>query len=172
MSSGYVLLGAFFVGAMLFVGVGYLVSRLLQSQKPNEQKLAPYECGEESQDSGQSVFNFRFQFPALIFLLFEVEIVLLSPILLAQNHPGAGFTQDTWFFQIKLIALVFVGLLGLGFVLALALGYLDWDKPEMKPVVFEGPIPDWAYEQANLTFERSQIAVQESNPGISPVPGT
>lgn len=165
--SGYILLGAFFIGAFLFVGLGYLVSRLLQTQKPNDQKLAPYECGEESQGQGQSAFNFRFQLPALIFLLFEVEIVLLAPILLAQNQPVTGFNSSQWFFQIQLIAVVFVMILGLGYVLALSLGYLDWDKPELEPVIFEGPIPDWAYEQANLDFDRAQLAQSQAKAALT-----
>lgn len=164
--SGYIVLGAFFLGGLLFVGFGYLISRLLQTQKPSDQKLAPYECGEESQGQGQSAFNFRFQLPALIFLLFEVEIVLLAPVLLAQDQPVVGITPGQWFFQIQILVVVFILILGLGYVLAIALGYLDWDKPDLEPVIFEGPIPDWAYEQANLDFEKLELARRGSKPAL------
>lgn len=154
--SGYAVLGSFFLGGLLFVGLGFLVSRWLQRPDPNPEKLSPYECGEESVGWGSTHFNFRFQLPAIIFLLFEVEIVLLAPVLLAQSNPPEGLAGAEWLLRVKWAAVLFVALLGLGFAAAWALGYLDWDKPEQKPMVYEGPVPDRAYEQANLTFEREQ----------------
>lgn len=139
------------------MGLGFLVSKWLSPNRPNPQKLAPYECGEESTGRGSTFFNFRFQLPAIIFLLFEVEIVLLAPVLLAQSDPPSEVNISVWFSLIKWAAFLFVLILGLGFAAAWSLGYLDWDKPDMKPVVFEGPIPDWAYEQVNLTFEKVQL---------------
>jgi len=154
MVSGYILVLAFFLGAVLFVAVGYGISRLLQNQKPNSQKLSPYECGEESTQMGKTSFHFRYYLPAIIFLLFAVEIVLIAPVLLAQNAIPESFTIKEWHFLLKSESLLFMLVLVTGYALALSLKYLDWDKPTIKPLIFEGPVPDFAYEQFNIEQEK------------------
>jgi NADH-quinone oxidoreductase subunit A len=154
MRSGYQLLFFFMLGALGFVAFGYFISRWLQTQKPNAQKLSAYECGEEASGFGHQTFNFRFYLPALIFLIFEVEIVMLAPILLAQKSVPEGFTSTSWFSLVQLEAVIFIALLGIGYALAWSLGFLNWEKPTVEPMVFEGPVPDFAYEQSNLESEK------------------
>jgi NADH-quinone oxidoreductase subunit A len=154
MISGYILILAFFSGALVFVAVGFGLSRLLQSQKPNSQKISPYECGEESMPMEKTSFHFRYYLPAIIFLLFEVEIVVMAPVLLAQTEIPENFNQNGWQFLLKTESILFLVILVTGYALALSLKYLDWDKPEIKPIVFEGPIPDFAYEQFNIEQEK------------------
>ena len=149
MVSGYFMLGLFFAGGFLFVTLGLAASWLIQIRKPGAQKNMAYECG-EAPTSMPSSLNFRFYLPVLVFLLFEVEIVLLAPILLAKNHIGEGFKADGWVGQLRWAALIFVGLLGVAYLFALALRYLDWEKLRPEPIVFEGAVPDFAYEQFNL----------------------
>jgi NADH-quinone oxidoreductase subunit A len=102
MISGYILILAFFSGALVFVAVGYGLSRLLQSQKPNSQKLSPYECGEDGVPMEKTSFQFRYYLPAILFLLFEVEIVLMAPVLLAQNEVPENFTLNNWHFLLSI----------------------------------------------------------------------
>lgn len=144
----------FFLGAVLFVGFGLLFSSFLQTQNSNEQKGTAYECGEESISPAIHGVPFRFYLPALIFLIFEVEIVLLAPVLLSQGNLPENWTSAEWMNLIKTEAIVFVVFLALGYILALKLGYFEWERPTIKPMVFEGPVPDFAYEQFNIEIER------------------
>jgi len=152
----YLLLLSFFSGGFLFIGLGYGLSRLLQTQKPNPQKLAFYECGEEPSEGKGARFNFRYFLPAVLFLLFEIEIVLLAPVLLARFHPPEGNSPQGWEFLVRWELLVFALLLSAGYIFALSGGYLSWEKPEIEPPVFNGPVPDFAYEQYNLEQERAR----------------
>jgi len=159
MISGYILVLAFFCGALVFVAIGYGISRLLQSQKPNSQKLSPYECGEESILMEKTSFHFRYYLAAIIFLLFEVDIVLMAPVLLAQDAIPENFSAKEWHFLLKTESLLFVLILITAYALALSLKYFDWDKPQVKTVVFEGPVPDFAYEQFNIEQEKKWAEV-------------
>ena len=157
MISGYLIIVAFFAGAILFVAFGYLASLLLQTKKPNIQKLSPYECGEEGEPMGKTSFHFRFYLPAIIFLLFEVEIVLFSPIFLAQDAFDSNWKSAEWMQLLKAESILFFVILATGYAFAISLKYFDWDKPELKPVSFEGPVPDFAYEQYNIEQERKNV---------------
>jgi len=154
MNSGYILVLAFFAGGMLFVAIGYGISRLLQTQKPNAQKLSSYECGEEEIPIGKSSFHFRYYLPAVIFLLFEVEIILIAPVLLAQESNPIGWNKSDWNFLLKAEAILFFAILAFGYVYAISQKYLDWERPIPKTPFFEGSIPDFAYEQFNIEQEK------------------
>jgi len=152
--SPYLLPFYFFLGACLFVLAGMGFSCLLQTQKPNSQKLASYECGEESENFENPSLPFKYYLPALIFLIFEVEIVLIAPVLLAQHLNPEGVTVLNWVNVLKIEAFLFAILLAIGYFLALRFGYFTWEQPKRRNLVFEGPVPDFAYEQFNLEMER------------------
>ena len=69
----------FIAGGTIFILVTFLVSRFIRPARPNPEKLSTYESGEEPISEAWSQFNIRFYIVALIFLLFEVEIVFLFP---------------------------------------------------------------------------------------------
>ena len=83
----------------LFASVGFLfvfaclvLGRFLRPNAPTAQKLETYECGEPSIGSGMVQFDLRFYVVALLFLIFEVEVVLFFPpaTMLGQaNHAQA-----------------------------------------------------------------------------------
>ena len=58
------------------VGFAFFITRLIAPNNPNPEKLTSYECGEEPVGSAWLPFNSRFYVIALIFLLFDVEMVL------------------------------------------------------------------------------------------------
>jgi NADH-quinone oxidoreductase subunit A len=142
----------FFCGGFLFIGLGFGLSLLLQKQKPNPEKLSFYECGEEPGPTG-SRFNLRFFLPAMVFVLMEVELALLAPVLL--NRFGIeGIGQEESKGLLKTEVLIFLLILGAGFLLALGKKYFDWQRPETMVPSFQGPVPDFAYEQYNLDREK------------------
>lgn len=116
--------GAVFVFLLLgtvFVVGGYLTARLLRPSRPNPEKLSVYECGEEAVGTSWVKFNIRFYVVALIFIIFDVEVVFLFPW-------ATVFKQLGPFALIE--ALVFAGILIIGLVYAWVKGDLDWVRPK------------------------------------------
>lgn len=96
--------------AVLLLGLNLL----LASHKPDEAKVSAYECG-FSPVYGQtrSTFQIHFFLVALLFLVFDLEILLLFPIALTLYHVSMfGFS----------IALIFFIVLTIGFVLEIGSG--------------------------------------------------
>ena len=69
----------YIIGGSLFIVITLFVSRLIRPNRPSPEKLAPYESGEEAIGPAWIQFNIRFYIVALVFLLFEVEIIFLFP---------------------------------------------------------------------------------------------
>ncbi|TVR15273.1 MAG: NADH-quinone oxidoreductase subunit A [Balneolaceae bacterium] len=115
---GYILL--FLVVGAVFVGVALFVAKLIRPDRPNATKLMTYECGEIPFGSAKVQFNNRFYIIGLMFLIFEVEILLL--------FPWAVVFKDIGMFAF-LAMFVFVFLIFIGFVYELGKGQLKWDIP-------------------------------------------
>ena len=104
----------------LFVAAGMLASWILRPRRPYPGKTAPYECGEDPVGDAWVKFNVRFYVIALIFLIFDVEVVFLFPWALVYRGFGLfGFLEMA----------VFLGILIVGFIYVWVKGDLDWDKP-------------------------------------------
>ncbi len=160
----------FIIGAMLFVMVAMTVARLIRPNRPNEEKLTSYECGEEAVGSAWGQFNIRFYVVALIFILFDVELVFLFPwAVVFGQKPLIEATNGLWGWFALAEMFVFVGILVLGLAYAWVKGYLDWVKPEVKPIKFETKVPMHLYEKINekYTVKRPQNkAIVSMNKGL------
>jgi NADH-quinone oxidoreductase subunit A len=119
---GYALL--FLLNGVVLASLTLLVAWLLRPSRPNPEKLSTYECGEEPVGNAWIQFNNRFYVIALMFLVFEVEVVLL--------FPWAVVYQDLGWYAFWAM-MVFVALIFVGFLYELGKGELQWDKP--RPVV-------------------------------------
>jgi NADH-quinone oxidoreductase subunit A len=147
----------FVIAGAIFVLVTLLVSRLIRPNRPSAQKLSTYESGEEPQGLAWVQFNLRFYVLALIFLLFEAEIIFLFPWatvfakkeLLEQTNGAWG-----WFSLIEMI--IFILILALGLAYAWVNGHLDWVKPKPKPTEYTSPVPKSFYESINQKFSGQQ----------------
>ncbi|HWP49271.1 MAG TPA: NADH-quinone oxidoreductase subunit A [Candidatus Limnocylindrales bacterium] len=111
------------VGVLFLVGsllAARLASRLLHSRTLNPDKLTNYECGERPIGGTAIQFNIRFYVIALIFVIFEVEVVFL--------YPWAVVFKDLGFFAfVEMSVFIFILLLGLAYVWCK--GDLEWVKP-------------------------------------------
>lgn len=114
----------FLVFGALFVLMNVMLSRLLQPRNPHPMKLSTYECGELPEGDSWIQFNIRFYVIALVFLIFEVEIVFLFPW-------AVVFKQLGMFAFVEMMIFVFILLVGLAYVWAK--GDLEWDKPRSVP---------------------------------------
>ncbi|MDT8324940.1 MAG: NADH-quinone oxidoreductase subunit A [Bacteroidota bacterium] len=69
----------FIILGLVFVAGGLLVAKILRPHNPTDEKTLPYECGEDPIGPQWMRFNIRFYVVALIFILFDVELVVLFP---------------------------------------------------------------------------------------------
>jgi NADH-quinone oxidoreductase subunit A len=105
---------------------------LVASSNPDAAKVSPYECGMNSVSDARQKFQVSFFLVALLFIVFDVEVLFLYPLAVSLYHVSAfGF----W------IAMVFILILTVGFVYELAKGALDYAKASSKkypPAYFKG----------------------------------
>ena len=116
-----------FIGIVL-IYLPLLIQKLLAPNNPNPDKLATYDCGEESEGSAWVQFNIRFYVVALIFLIFDVEVVFLFPwavVFQSLVDNGLGFLAFIEMF-------IFVLILIIGFAYVWIKGDLDWVKMKLK----------------------------------------
>jgi NADH:ubiquinone oxidoreductase subunit 3 (subunit A) len=88
--------GLFFIIAFILPAAPILVSAIFGPKKPNDIKLQTYECGVETVGDTWVQFNVQYYIYGIIFLVFDVEMILLLPWALAFNELsvfafGAGF---------------------------------------------------------------------------------
>lgn len=149
----YIIVGIIFIVVTLFV------SKLIRPHRPNPEKLTTYESGEEAIGSAWPQFNIRFYIIALIFLLFEVEIVFLFPwSTVFANKELIKETAGAWGWFSLLEMVVFILVLALGLAYAWANGYLDWIKPDPKPTEFSSPVPKAHYDALNEKYKKQKTS--------------
>jgi NADH-quinone oxidoreductase subunit A len=109
--------------ATVFVFGNLALGWLVRPRRPGMEKNSIYECGEPTIGSTWIRFNSRFYTVALVYLLFDVEVVVLMPALLVLRHQ----IVPTGFGFVALVSLlVFLGLLVLGLAYEWFYGNLDW----------------------------------------------
>lgn len=108
----------FFLGGVVMVGVGILVSNLLAPKSANPQKEEPYECGIPTQGSAWIQFKVGYYLFAILFLIFDVETVFIFPWAVVMKKVGlAAFIEILIFFLV----------LGLGLLYAWKKKALKWE---------------------------------------------
>ncbi len=118
----------FLIVGVVFVAGGMITSWLLRPNRPYPSKLSTYECGETPIGDTRIRFNIRFYVVALIFLIFEVEVVFLFPWATVYKDLG-------WFAFIEM--LVFLVILFVGYAYVWRKGDLEWDRPAPKVPRYE-----------------------------------
>jgi len=88
----------FLIIGVIFVAGGLITNRLIRPHKPNPEKSTIYECGEEPIGNPWVKFNIRFYTVALIFLIFEVEVVFLFPWAVIYKELGCSHLLKWLFF--------------------------------------------------------------------------
>jgi NADH-quinone oxidoreductase subunit A len=103
------------------IGIGLVlltVGRLLSPNKPDAEKLSPYECGFEAFEDARMKFDVRYYLIAILFILFDLEIAFLFPWAVVLPDIGIfGFWS----------MMVFLAILIVGFVYEWKKGALEWE---------------------------------------------
>lgn len=134
---------------VLLVSVTMFLAKVLAPNKPNPIKLSTYECGEETTGSAWVQFNPRFYVIALVFLLFDVELIFVFPwaTVFGQSELIAADARWGWFTLIEMG--IFLSILILGLVYVWVRGDLNWIKPKHTIPSIQIGIPSDAYQALN-----------------------
>jgi NADH-quinone oxidoreductase subunit A len=151
----------FLITGIVMILLLFGVNRLLAPRNPNPEKLSTYECGEEPTGNAWLPFNSRFYVIALVFLLFDVEMVFVFPwaTVFGNKEIIALDARWGWFSLIEMF--VFLGILILGLAYVWVKGDLDWIKPNPTVPDSGTNIPQSLYDKINL--QQSAFKVKEFN---------
>ena len=103
------------------LGLGLLLlslGALLAPNRPDAQKLSPYECGFEAFEDARMKFDVRYYLVAILFILFDLEIAFLVPW--AVVLPEIGFEGFV-------AMMIFLLILVVGFAYEWKKGALEWE---------------------------------------------
>lgn len=153
---GFVFL--FILGAvglfLLVMGVAWFI----RPSRPTFEKLTSYESGEEAIGGTNVRFNVRYYLVALVFVLFDVELVFLFPWATVFGDPTfMAETNGLWGWFTLFEAAIFVLILALGLAYVWSQGLLDWESTSVKKKdTFVSPVPTDMYAKINEKYAKSQ----------------
>ena len=108
----------FFIAGIVMVGGGIIASTLLAPKSKNTVKEEPFECGIETEGPTWIQFKVGYYLFAILFLIFDVEIILTFPWAVVMKRLGmVAFIEIT----------IFISILGLGLMYAWKKGALKWE---------------------------------------------
>ncbi len=141
----------FLITGTVLVLLTFYLGKLLAPNHPNKEKNLSYECGEEPEGNSWVQFNSRFYVIALIFLLFDVEMVFVFPwaTIFAQKELLEADNRWGWLTFTEMF--IFISILMLGLIYVWRKKDLDWIKP--KPIIpsTDVNIPFSIYQQLNTS---------------------
>jgi len=113
-----------FIGLLTVVAIGLAVvplvlAKFLAPNKPGKSKTSAYECGLESSGDPWVQFKVQYYIYALLFVIFDVEVVFIYPWALIWKAPDLGLVA---FVEMA----IFIGILAVGLVYAWKKGVLEW----------------------------------------------
>ncbi|HSS46829.1 MAG TPA: NADH-quinone oxidoreductase subunit A [Burkholderiales bacterium] len=100
--------------------IGWLLSQpgLLGTNRPDSEKLSPYECGFEAFEDARMKFDVRYYLIAILFIVFDLEIAFLFPWAVVLKEIGMfGFVS----------MMIFLAILVVGFIYEWMKGALEWE---------------------------------------------
>ncbi len=95
-----------------------VAGRILGPNRPDKEKLSPYECGFEAFEDARMKFDVRYYLVAILFIIFDLEIAFLFPWAVSLDTVGR--------FGIAAMG-IFLAILVVGFIYEWKKGALEWD---------------------------------------------
>jgi NADH-quinone oxidoreductase subunit A len=115
----FIVAGGFAVGNVL-------LSTLVGQRKRTKTKLMPYECGKDPVGSARERFSVKFYLIAMIFILFDIEVIFLVPWAAVYRALAAQGAAMRTFVYLEMM--IFVGLLFVGYIYVVKKGAFDWGE--------------------------------------------
>ena len=115
-----------FVVAAGFAVGNVLLSQLVGQRKQTRTKLMPYECGKDPVGSARERFSVKFYLIAMIFILFDIEVIFLIPWAVVFKPFMAEGQAYSLLIYVEMM--LFVLLLLIGYVYVVKKGAFDWGE--------------------------------------------
>lgn len=113
-----------FVVATGFALTNIILSQLVGQRKQTRTKLMPYECGKDPVGSARERFSVKFYLIAMIFILFDIEVIFLIPWAVVFKTLAAVSPEMRTLVYVEMM--LFVALLLAGYVYVLKKGLFNW----------------------------------------------
>lgn len=114
----------FVLVGLVFGCVPILLGWLIGPNRPDSEKLSPFECGFEAFEDARIKFDVRYYLVAITFIIFDLEVAFMFPwAAIFKEFVETGAVKMFGFAEM----FVFMGILIVGFVYAWAKGALDWE---------------------------------------------
>jgi NADH-quinone oxidoreductase subunit A len=116
---------------MFIVAGGFAVGNVLLSQfvgqrKRTKTKLMPYECGKDPVGSARERFSVKFYLIAMIFILFDIEVIFLVPWAVVYKSMASQAADVRLFVYLEMM--LFILLLLVGYIYVVKKGAFDWGE--------------------------------------------
>ena len=155
--------------ATLFAGLSLAGSRFLGPKKPTLAKLAPYECGIQPTRQPAQRFPVRFYLVAMIFVIFDIEIIFIYPWAVMYHQLGTFGLAEMVAFSIAVLV---------AFLYLISGGALDWGpvkrlaaaKPTDRPFTSSATVRRVPRPEALLAGLEPMEGSSPEEPGEQPAP--
>ena len=114
----YLFIGLLTIVAIILGAAPLLLAKFVAPKKPGFSKQAPYECGLISEGEPWVQFRVQYYVYALLFVIFDVEVVFIYPWALVWKELGPAVLAEM---------VLFIGILAVGLVYAWKKGVLEWN---------------------------------------------
>jgi NADH-quinone oxidoreductase subunit A len=118
MLSNYIPLALMMLVAIIFGVIMANLSKWLGPKKPTREKLSVYESGMVPIGSTRERVSVKYYIVAMLFIIFDIEIVFLYPWAVTFDKIGAFAIGEMF---------IFIGLLFIGYIYVIKKGALEWD---------------------------------------------
>src|SRR5712691_3326207 len=125
-----------FIVAAGFAVTNVMLSQFLGQRKRTRTKLMPYECGKDPVGSARERFSVKFYLIAMIFILFDIEVIFLVPwavVFKTLASPAYGLRT-----LVYVEMMLFVVLLLAGYIYVIKKGAFDWSETARREAEAEG----------------------------------
>jgi NADH-quinone oxidoreductase subunit A len=123
--SDYLPIALMFLVAVGFAAGNVLLSQLVGQHKATRTKTMPYECGKDPVGSARERFSVKFYLVAMIFILFDIELIFLLPWAVVFR----SFITDYGLGALIYVEMMtFVVLLLVGYVYVIKKGLFEWGE--------------------------------------------
>jgi NADH-quinone oxidoreductase subunit A len=122
--SDYLPIALMFIVAIGFAAGNVLLSQLVGQHKATRTKTMPYECGKDPVGTARERFSVKFYLVAMIFILFDIELIFLIPWAVVFKTFATGGRALSNLIYVEMM--LFVVLLLVGYVYILKKGLFEW----------------------------------------------
>jgi NADH-quinone oxidoreductase subunit A len=116
----------YLIAVIGFAAVSLILPHLVAPRKPTRVKDMPYESGMDPVGDARKPFDIKFYLIAILFLVFDIELIFLYPWAVALLAPGG--IPESFRPAVLAVLIVLLATLGLAYLVAYRKGVFDWRR--------------------------------------------